>query len=155
MKRQLLNTTRRRAVAIATSLLLLAGTALAWDYAFPINAKVNGHDFHRVRVDGADCALKVKLDFTAPKAGYESRSKNRNRYYFRARLLFKNGKSVTTPVFGNGAAGERTYKYVHDTGDEACWSKERVELKDVDFVGCRGEGCKVKSFARVIPDYGG
>lgn len=146
---------RRSGRALAVSVLLLAAPALAWSFAFPINAKVNGHEFHHVRVEGAECSLKLKLDFLAPKQGYESRAKNRNRHYFRARLLFDNGKTVTTPVFGNGAPGERTYKYAHDTGGEGCWSKTRVELKDVDFVGCRGEGCKVESFARVIPDYGG
>ena len=142
------------ASGLALAALLVAPVALAWSLDFPIHASVNGHEFDRVRVDSAECTLKLRLDFSAPEKGYDSRAKNRNHHRFKARLLFDNGKAVVTKIFNNRAPGRRTYREGIDTSDGACWGKEKVHLKDVEVVGCRGDKCEVPAFARVLPDYG-
>lgn len=134
--------------------VLVAGPALAWVFSTPINTKVNGHEFHRVQLEGTDCKVALKLSFVAPESGYQAHAKNRNLYRFKARLLFRNGKVLETKPFYNDAPGRRVVKLELDTSGEACWSKEKIELKDFDVAGCRGRGCKIDSFARVVPDFG-
>ena len=139
---------------LTVALLLATAPALAWVFTTPINTKVNGHEFHRIHAEGSECNVALKLSFVAPEAGYKARAKNRNYYRFKARLLFKNGKVLETPPFSNDAPGRRVASFNLDTGGEGCWSKDKVDLKDVDVAGCRGKGCTIESFARVLPEYG-
>lgn len=131
------------ASAITVCAILAAAPARAGDVDWPVNTRVNGHAFDRVRVKRADCALEVRLDFAAPEEGYSARAKNRNVHRFRARLLFKSGKVVTTLPFNNRGPGRRMYSEVVDTSGDACWAKDELRLKDVEVVGCRGRGCRI------------
>ena len=101
-----------------------------------------------------ECNLQLRLDFSAPEKGYDSRAKNRNHHRFKARLLFKNGKAVVTKIFNNHSPGRRMYQEAIDTSDEACWGKTKAQLQDVEVVGCRGDKCEIPAFVRVLPDYG-
>jgi hypothetical protein len=131
---------------LAFAALLAAPVALAWTVDWPVRVRVNGHEFDQVRVESDGCALKVRLFFSAPEKGYDSRAKVRNHHRFKGRISFKNGKSVVTKIFNNRAAGRRTYTEVIDTTDQACWAKEKTDLDNVDVVGCRGRGCAVPGF---------
>ncbi len=144
---------QRVAWLVAATLGLVAPVALGWTFGIAIHARVNEHEFTRVGVKSDGCKLSYNLRFTAPESGYSSKSKVRNYHRFRARLLFKNGKAITSEIFANDQPGKRMIYLSHDTEDEACWAKEKVELQDVDVVGCRGKGCKIGQFARVLPDF--
>ena len=145
---------RRAAICVGLASFLVGVQALAWVFEIQFGATVNDHKFHRIKAEGNECALKVKLSFTAPEREYDSRAKNRNYHRFKARVLFQNGKAIVTPVFGNSAPGKRAYTYTHDTSGEACWAKEKTAVKDIDIEGCRARGCKVKEFGTVLPVYG-
>lgn len=138
---------------IAIGVLLVAAPALAWVFEIQFGATVNGHKFDRIKAEGNECALSVKLWFDAPADEYASKAKNRNYHRFKARVLFQNGKAVVSPVFGNAAPGKRAYTFKVDTSGEACWAKEKTAVKDIDIEGCRARGCKVKEFASVLPAY--
>lgn len=140
-------------VAAAATALFVAAPVFAWSYSRTINARVNQHVFHRVTVQSDDCKLKIGVYFDAPKAGYDSGAKQRNHHRFKVRYLFANGKTVVTPVIGNAKPGKRRFVLDYDSGEAGCWAKDEVQLKDVDIEGCRGRGCKVKEFSRVIPEY--
>ncbi len=145
--------TAKTRLLLALAALALTAPALAWSYSRTINARVNKHAFHRVDVKSDDCKLEIGLYFDAPPEGYDSGAKNRNHHRFKARFLFKNGKSVVTPIIGNAKPGKRRFIHRYDSADAACWAKEEVQLKDVDIEGCRGQGCKVKDFSRILPEY--
>jgi hypothetical protein len=139
--------------AAACFVFALPAAGLGWTYGTSVHMTINGHQFHRVAVENDGCKLNLTLKFEAPEKGYDSKSKVRNYHRFQARLLFKNGKDVKTQVFANDQPGKRMIRLVHDSEHEACWGKEKVELKDVDVVGCRGKKCKLESFARVTPEF--
>ncbi len=131
---------------IGLALFLFAVPALAWVFEIPFSARVNGHQFDRVRAEANGCALTVKLSFDAGEDEYKSKAKNRNYHRFRARIVFKDGKTVVTPVFFNRAPGRRVYTYRTDTTGNGCWSKEKTQVRDVDIEGCRAKGCQVEEF---------
>lgn len=137
--------------SLVAAAILTAPASLAGNVDWPVNARVNGHEFNRVRVEGADCSLKLRLDFTAPEDGYSGRAKNRNVHRFRALLLFKTGKVLVTLPFNNRGPGKRVYDEVVDTSAQGCWGKDELQLKDVEVVGCRGKGCRIPEFQRTAP----
>lgn len=138
---------------VCAAVLALEPTALGWSFGIGVHMTVNGHEFHRVAVESDGCKLNVALRFNAPASGYDAKAKVRNYHRFRARLLFKNGKAITTDVYANDRPGKRVIRLSHDTEYEACWAKEKVELKDVDVIGCRAKRCRVGEFARVTPEF--
>jgi hypothetical protein len=141
-------TTRRHGIAALSAAFVLAlGTpALAWIFDIPFNARVNGHEFTRIKAQSNDCELNLKVWFDAPLKEYQSGAKNRNYHKFRTRVLFQNGKIVISPIYGNRAPGPRVYTFRHDTSGEGCWAKQKVNIKDIDIEGCRARNCKVKDF---------
>ena len=143
-----MNGFRWRRIALSAGLagLLVAVPASAWVFEFPLEAKVNGHEFDKIKVEGKDCKLTVKLWFDAPKDGYDSRAKNRNHHRFKARVEFGEDRVLETVVFGNGTPGKRLLRHEEDTSGAGCWSKEKLKVRDVDVVGCRAKGCKLPAF---------
>lgn len=142
------------AAVAALGVLALTPSALAWKFGIGIHMTVNQHEFNRVAVENDGCKLNIALHFEAPEKGYDDKASPRRNYHrFRGRLLFKNGKEVKTDIFANDTPGKRVIRLTHDTEHEACWAKEKVELKDVDVVGCRAKKCKLESFARVTPEF--
>jgi hypothetical protein len=139
-------TARRYGIAVAGALFVFALPAFGWVFEIPFGARVNGHQFDKIRVEGKECELALKLSFDAPPKQYDSGAKNRNYHRFRARVSLKNGKSVVTPVFFNDAPGRRAYRYRHDTAADGCWAKEKTTVVKVDVEGCRARGCKVEEF---------
>jgi hypothetical protein len=124
----------------------IALPALGWVFQIPFNARVNGHQFDRIRAEATDCELGLMLWFDAPADKYDSRATNRNHHRFRARVAFKNGKTVVTKVFFNNAPGRRAYRTRIDTAGEGCWAKQKTEIQKIDVEGCRAKGCTVKEF---------
>lgn len=137
---------RTLAFVAAVSPVALAEDA-PWTSEADVSVTVNGHSFHHARVEGAGCNVSVTLSFDAPDKGY-SDPKNlvRNYHQFRARVRFAKGQTVTSKVFGNKAAGERTYSFTDDTSADGCWSKQPGKLVKVDVIGCRQRGCDVGAF---------
>jgi hypothetical protein len=124
--------------------LLVATAAAAWSQNSEFGARVHDHEFKRVIVESADCTLKYKLYFSAPAAGYTSKSPPRNVYRFRSRIDFQSGKVAKVPIFVNRAAGERMYVDSFDTTGEGCWAKTQEKLAGVKVEACRGDGCSPK-----------
>lgn len=141
------------ATLAALGVLALTPSALAWKFGIGIRITVNQHEFNRVAVESDGCKLNLALHFEAPEKGYQDKSPRRNYHRFQGRLLFKNGKEVKTEIFANDKPGKRVIRLQHDTEHDACWAKAKVELKDVDVVGCRAKKCKLESFARVTPEF--
>jgi hypothetical protein len=124
----------------------IALPALGWVFEIPFSARVNGHQFDRIRAQATECELGIKLSFDAPADKYDSRAQNRNYHRFRAKIAFRNGKTVVTPVFFNRAPGRRAYRTRIDTAGDGCWAKQKTEIQKIDVEGCRAQGCKVKEF---------
>jgi hypothetical protein len=137
----------RRSLLVGSTLLggfLVATAAAAWSQNSEFGARVHDHEFKRVIVESADCTIKYKLYFSAPAAGYVSKSPPRNVYLFRSRIDFQSGKQAKVPVFANRAAGERVYENTFDTTPDGCWAKSQEKLAGVKVEGCRGDGCTPK-----------
>lgn len=142
--------TNRHISRIAT-LVLVSATALAagkgWSDRAAVGVRVNGHAFHDVTVNAHDCALDVRLAFTAPEQGYsDPRNVVRNYHRFQARLKFAGGQVVESRIFSSTAAGERTYDFESSTADVACWSKDPNKIVKLDVIGCRGKACDLGAF---------
>ena len=137
---------RVMALVIAQAATVLAADG-AWSSEADVSVRVNGHSFHHARVDGQGCGVSVKLFFEAPESGYsDPKNRVRNYHLFRARIKLAKGQVVTSKLFGNSGAGERTYSFDEDTSAEGCWAKEPGKLVKVDVIGCRGRSCDVGSF---------
>jgi hypothetical protein len=124
--------------------LFVATAAAAWSQNSEFGARVHEHGFKRVVVESVDCSIKYKLYFSAPAAGYVSKSPPRNVYLFRSRIDFQSGKQAMVPVFANRGPGERVYENSFDTTAEGCWAKSQEKLAGVKVEGCRGDGCVPK-----------
>jgi hypothetical protein len=139
---------KARAVAIV---LVATGAALAadapWSSEADVSVKVNGHSFHHARVDGDGCKVVVRLVFDAPANGYsDPKNTVRNYHRFQARVRLAKGQVLTSRVFSNTVAGERSYTFEQDTSGAGCWSREPNKLVKVDVIGCRGKACDLGSF---------
>jgi hypothetical protein len=137
----------RRLLLVGSTLLgglLVASAAAAWSQNSEFGARVHDHEFKRVIVESADCTLKYRLYFSAPSAGYESKSPPRNVYLFRSRIDLQSGKVAKVPVFANRAPGECMYVNSFDTTGEGCWAKSQEKLAGVKVEACRGDGCTPK-----------
>ena len=121
---------------------LCPAVAHAWSEKIGISATVHEHAFDQIEVVSEGCSLRVALHFTAPEAGYSSKSAVRNHYRFRARIGFAD-RSIKTGIYGNGTPGRRRIRYVHDTSAEGCWAKQPQKLRGVHVEGCRNRDCKV------------
>lgn len=125
-------------------MLLIPGVAGAWKRQAEIGARVHGHAFHHVSVETDECRVRVRLDFNAPPEAYPK--SGRGYYRFKARIKLTEGRAVVTPVFGNGAPGQRSYTATWDSSAEGCWAKEEHKLIGVDVEGCRGKTCTPQDF---------
>jgi hypothetical protein len=134
---------------IPAVLLAFSGSALAggWSHDADVSATVNGHSFRHVHVTAADCKLSFEILFDAPDKQYsDPKNKVRNYHLFQAKVQFaKGGQTVESKVFGNPAAGERVYRFEHDTGS-SCWAKDKNTVAKLDVIGCRGRVCDLGSF---------
>jgi hypothetical protein len=126
--------------------LLSPAVAVAWNQEALFGATVHGHRFEGVRIENADCKLKIRLSFQAPAEGYKAEIPGRNHYRFIGRLKLEGGRTVVTRHFYNDTPGARVYNDVRDTTAEGCWAKERQKLQGVDVEGCRGKGCTPEPF---------
>lgn len=143
-----------RTVAAAAVLLvpvLATADSMPWENAVAVSVTVNGHAFHDAKVKSEGCVLSHELYFAAPENGYaDPKNLVRNRHSFMARIKFAGGQTVTSNRFGNGAAGERVYRFDEDTSGAAsgtvCWAKARNKIVKLDVIGCRGRGCELGQF---------
>ena len=139
-----------RIVSLAVAATFATGAradAAAWSDEAPVEIHVNGHEFHKVHVDGHGCSVSVRLYFDAPEKGYaDPRNRVRNYQRFRARVKFARGEAVESRVFSNTAPGERTYDFDADTTPDGCWSKQPDKVVKLDVIGCRGRGCDLGAF---------
>jgi hypothetical protein len=130
--------------------LFLAVPALAvappwWDGA-QVRVKVHEHAFHRVTLNGAGCAVRVRLYFDAPAAAYAESASERNHYRFQANVLLSDGTRFSTAVFDNAEPGARVYAASHDTTSQGCWAEHPHSLRKVDVHACRGPRCVPQPF---------
>jgi hypothetical protein len=135
-----------RTLAVALSLLLLAGSSVAWQATTPFRASVHGHVFDQVKLSGDECVFNARLYFDAPAEAYAERSKVRNHYRFRARITLANGKRFESGLFYSAGPARRAYTVRVNTQAEGCWAKLEQRLLDIDVEGCRGERCPVGQF---------
>ncbi|HEX3596608.1 MAG TPA: hypothetical protein VHU80_15965 [Polyangiaceae bacterium] len=134
------------ALLIASSATALAGD-VGWSNEADVSVRVNGHSFHHARIDAQGCSVSVHVLFDAPESGYsDPKNRVRNYHLFQARVKLAKGQVVTSKIFGNSGAGERTYSYESDTTADGCWSKDPGKLVKLDVIGCRGRNCDVGSF---------
>ena len=139
---------KARVIAI---LLAATGAAFAadgpWSSEADVSVRVNGHSFHHARIDGDGCKATIRLVFDAPENGYsDPKNTVRNYHRFQARVRLAKGQALTSRVFSNTVAGERSYTFDEDTSRAGCWSREPNKLVKVDVIGCRGRGCDLGSF---------
>jgi hypothetical protein len=139
---------KARLVAVAVA---VCGTALAtdtsWSNEADVSVNVSGHFFHHARVDANGCKVSVHVLFDAPEKGYsDPKNHVRNYHRFRARVRLAKGQTVTSRVFANTVAGERSYSFDEDTTGAGCWAREPNKLVKLDVIGCRGQGCDLGSF---------
>jgi len=124
-------------------------TALAasgWSHDADVSVRVNGHAFHHVHVNAADCKLSFEILFDAPENGYsDPKNKVRNYHLFQAKVQFAKGQTAESKVFGNSAPGERVYRFEEDTGS-SCWAKDKNTVSKLDVIGCRGRSCDLGAF---------
>lgn len=132
---------------LAWSSIALAGDAMPWENAVAVSVTVNGHSFHDAKVKSQGCVLSYELFFNAPENGYaDPKNMVRNRHSFQARIQFAKGQTATSNRFGNGAPGERVYRFEDDTSASDCWGKAPNKIVKVDVIGCRGRNCDLGSF---------
>lgn len=131
---------------LGTGALLGATAALAWTREAPIDVTVHSHEFHTVNVSTDNCTIRVSLWFKAPKAGYSSQYASQNHFRFRARVGMSENKEFASRVFFNRGAGERVYRFEHDTTAEGCWAKTDHKVYRVDVDGCRSRACQIPAF---------
>jgi hypothetical protein len=132
--------------SVVSGTLLAATAALGWTQEAPIDVTVHSHNFHTVKVSAADCIVQVGLWFNAPPAGYSSRYASQNQFRFQARVGLTEGKLLVSRVFSNRGAGERVYRFEHDTTQEGCWAKTGLKILRVDVDGCRSRACEIPAF---------
>ena len=131
---------------LTTAVLFCSSLALAWTQTASFGNRVHGHEFHKVTVEAEDCVLKYRLDFSAPQDHYRGADPASPRFRFVARLKFKSGDKVMSPIFPNPASGERKFQASFDTTREGCWAKSPQQLIAFDVKGCRGKGCTPDGF---------
>jgi hypothetical protein len=136
----------RHARLFATAALCFPSLALAWTHSAGFETTVHGHEFHKVQIEGKDCRLKYRFDFTAPAERYRGADAKLPRYRFAGRIKLKSGSVVMTPIFPNAAPGERKYENTFDTSGEGCWAKDAQQLAGFDVKGCRGQNCTPDGF---------
>jgi hypothetical protein len=140
-------TIRGLSVASLVAGALFAATgALAWSQEAPIDVTVHSHNFHTVKIATDGCTIQASLWFKAPQEGYTSRYANQNHFRFRARVGLSEDELVVSPVFSNRGAGERVYRFAHDTTPDGCWAKTQHKVLRVDVDGCRGRACEIPAF---------
>jgi hypothetical protein len=132
-------------LAAATTIALAAH---AWQQEVPFSTTVHDHEFSRLSVEqvGKSCTLRFKLWFDAPEASYQYPDPKRNYTRFHARVMMSEGRKIFSPIFGNGAAGKRTYHWDVDTTNADCWGGRPQKLYAVDVEGCRNRGCEPEPF---------
>jgi hypothetical protein len=123
----------------------MAAGAAWWDRA-PLQIVVHNHPFQRVSANGVGCAVRVRLYFDAPLAGYRDPDPARNHYRFRAVVKLSEGKNITSDVFDNAESGMRVFAFSADTQADGCWAESEHKLRKVDVHGCRGERCTPQAF---------
>jgi hypothetical protein len=127
--------------------LLAPVAALAWSQKASFETRIHGHEFTQVTLErSGECALAVRVFFTAPEAGYQNESPPRNVYRFHVRTKLAGDRAAVTRVFNNKVAGARAYSYVQDTSAEGCWAKDEHKIQGIDVEGCRGAGCTPDAF---------
>jgi len=125
----------------------LAGDTMPWENAVAVSVTVNGHSFHDVKVKSQGCKLSYELFFAAPESGYaDPKNMVRNRHSFQAKVHFAKGQTALSNRFGNGAPGERVYRFEDDTTSSDCWGKAPNKIVKVDVIGCRGRNCDLGAF---------
>ena len=110
------------------------------------SATVWSHRFSEVRVEAADCSVKVSVTYDAPASAYKSRLASMIHYRFKARARFASGVKAAGPVFSSSKPGAQSHTFSFDTSGEGCWAREKQALVAMDVEGCRGEGCTVEPF---------
>jgi hypothetical protein len=99
-----------------------------------------------VTANGIGCAVRLRLYFDAPQAGYRDPAASRNHYRFRAELELSGGDSVVSEIFDNTQAGARVFAFSHDSHPQGCWAEKEHTLRKVDVHACRGERCTPEDF---------
>ena len=135
-----------RRASVLAAVLLSSSLALGWTQTASFGNRIHGHEFHKVAVEAEDCVLKYRLDFLAPEDSYKGADASNPRFRFVARLKFKSGDKVMSPIFPNAAPGERKFQTTFDTTREGCWARNAQQLIAFDVKGCRGKGCTPDGF---------
>lgn len=125
---------------------LTSTPAAAWDTSVAFKATVHAHAFDGLEVSNQGCTLVAKLRFTAPPEAYRADAAVRNHYRFKARLEFRDGRTITSRTFYSPSPARRFYVIRHDSSREGCWADQRQYPSKVDVEGCRGADCRVEPF---------
>jgi len=135
-----------RRASLFAAVLFTSSLSLAWSQTASFGNRVHGHEFHQVAVEANECVLAYRLGFRAPQDHYKGADPGSPRFRFVARLKFKSGDRVMSPIFPNAAPGERKFEAKFDTTREGCWAKNAQQLVAYDVKGCRGKGCTPDGF---------
>lgn len=122
----------------------LAVADAPWSHEISPTVAVNGHTFHRVKVDATGCTAHFQLFFKAPEEMYaDKKNLVRNFYRFLGRVRIGDHQ-VDSGSFVNRAPGERVYSFDFDSTTQGCWTKQLTKLWKLDVNGCRDQRCVVE-----------
>ena len=122
---------------LAATLTLIPTEAHAWTRSANFKVWRGGYQFTKVIAKSGTlahtkCMVEITVQFKAPTSAYSA---------FRARVRFKRGAWVRTPVFNNRIQGKRQYTYSWDTSKDGCWAARPQKPDFLTVSSCHQPGC--------------